>query len=170
MFGSAVVGGVPANDPYLYIVGIKERAGKKVGNLARVRKERIEHLTDYEYFTGTPIMPRWTNAVSEAADVEGLADFPNELSIAYNNYLKGYLAVHSIGVEPRLRLSLAPHPGGPYRKIAEIGAPHRAFERAFCYAGKEHPELAEQNGKIIYVTYVDSQRYWLQLLKITLSR
>ena len=90
--------------------------------------------------------------------------------MAYNAYLGGYLAVHSVGISERMRLSLAPAPWGPYRPIAEIGAPHRALERAFCYAGKEHPELAQEHGRILYITYVDSERYWLQLLKVTLQR
>jgi len=53
---------------------------------------------------------------------------------------------------------------------SEIGSPHQAFASSFCYAGKEHPELAEQGGRVIYVTYVDNQRYWLQLLKVTLAK
>jgi hypothetical protein len=115
-------------------------------------------------------VPTWSRKHEDASDVEGLRDIPSELSVAYNRYLGGYLAIHSIGISDRIRLSLAPKPWGPYRQIAEIGAPHRAFEKAFCYAGKEHPELSEQGGKVVHVTYVDSQRYWLQLLKVTLER
>ena len=170
LFGAAVVVDKEATSPWLYLVGAQERSGQKRGQMARVRKERIGSLDAYEYFAGSPEAPHWSSALAEAADIPGLTDFPSELSIFWNAFLGGYLAVHSIGVEPRLRLSLAPQPWGPYRTIAEIGAPHRAFEKAFCYAGKEHPELAERNGETIYVTYVDSQRYWLQLLKITLSR
>jgi hypothetical protein len=169
-FGSAVVSGVPETDPYLYLVGVEDRSGKKVGKMARVHKDQIENGAAYEYFAGSTTARKWSRTLTDAADVEGLTDFPTELSVAYNSYLGGYLAVHSVGLEPKLRLSLAPHPWGPYRQIGEVGAPHRLFEKAFCYAGKEHPELAEHGGRVIYVTYVDSQRYWLQLLKITLKR
>lgn len=167
VFGSAVVGGVPENEPYLYIVGLGEAAGRKPGKLARVRRDQIENLAAYEYFSGTPARPSWSRRVEDSADIEGLSDFPSELSVSYNRWLKGYLAVHSVAISERIRLSLAPNPWGPYRTIAEIGAPHQAFENAFCYAGKEHPELAEDRGRIIYVTYVDNRRYWLQLLKVT---
>lgn len=168
MFGNAVV--VGSSDAYLYVVGVQEREGRKWGKLARVPKARIADLAAYTYYTGGDSTPRWSPNVREAADIPGLTDFPNELSVAYNAYLGGYLAVHSIGVSERIRLSLAPNPWGPYRTIAEIGAPHRAFAQAFCYAGKEHPELAEQRGRILYVTYVDSDRYWLNLLKVTLQK
>jgi hypothetical protein len=170
LFGSSVVMAPPRSDGYLYVVGGEERDGRQFGKLARVRPQQIEESGAYEYLAGPASAPRWSHQAMEATDVEGLTDFPNELSVAYNAYLGGYLAVHSVGITPRLRLCLAPHPWGPYRSLGEIGAPHQAFAKAFCYAGKEHPELAEGAGRVIYVTYVDSQRYWLQLLKITLAR
>jgi hypothetical protein len=169
VFGSAVVGKTPASDPYLYIVGYREGGGKR-GIVARVQHKYIADLTKYKYYAGGADKSEWVTTPDTATDIEGLREFPTELSVNYNAYLGGYLAVHSVGVEPKIRLSLAPNPWGPYKQIAEIAAPHRAFEKAFCYAGKEHPELAEQGGKVIYVTYVDSQRYWLQLLKVTLGR
>lgn len=170
VFGAAVVRGPEARPRYLYVVGVEERQGKKIGKLARVAPASVAKSGAYEYFSGSPDHPTWSADPSQAADIAGLADFPSELSVAYNRYLGGYLAVHSVGISDRIRLSLADNPWGPYRQIAEIGAPHRAFEKAFCYAGKEHPELAEQGGRVIYITYVDSQRYWLQMLRVTFER
>ncbi len=171
LFGSAVVSGT--TDGFLYIVGVQERGERKWGKLARVPPKQITNLRAYEYYAqaeqnGTG--PRWSRDAGEAADVDGLNDFPNELSVSYNAYLGGWLAVHSVNVSDKVRLSVAPHPWGPYKPIGEIGAPHKAFARAFCYAGKEHPELRQANGRILYITYVDSDRYWLQLLKVTLQK
>ena len=171
LFGNAVI--ADEADDYLYLVGVQERDGAKFGKLARVPKSRITALTAYTYYAGSEkanAAPRWTAAADSAADVDGLTDFPNELSVAYNAYVGGWLAVHSVGIADKIRLSLAPHPWGPYKQIAEIAAPHRAFSKAFCYAGKEHPELAEARGRVIYVTYVDSERYWLRLLRVTLRK
>ena len=177
LFGSAVVADkadkadkANSKSEYAYVVGVQERDGRKWGKLARVPHTRITDRAAYEYYAGGTDAPRWKSTIGEATDVTGLADFPNELSIAYNAYLGGYLAIHSVNVSDKIRLSLAPHPWGPYTLLAEIGAPHRAFARAFCYAGKEHPELAQAQGRIVYVTYVDSDRYWLQCLKITLRK
>lgn len=171
-FGCAVID--DNADPYLYIVGVEDRQGHHYGKLARVLKSRIADLQAYEYFAGygeSPQTPRWSKHVQDAADVEGLKDFPNELSITYNTYLGAYLAVYSEGVfSQRALLCEASKPWGPYRPIGEISTPHRAFENAFCYACKEHPELTEQNGRIIYITYVDSERYWPQLLRVTLQK
>ena len=166
VFGAAVVDG---RDGFLYVTGVQERDKRKFGKMARVAKEKIADLAAYEYFAGGEL-PRWSKNLADAADVAGLTDFPSELSVSYNRFLGGYLAVHSIGVFEKARLSLAEKPWGPYRAIGEIGTPHRAFAKSVCYAGKEHPELAESGGRVVYVTYVDSDRYWLQLLKVTLGK
>jgi len=144
--------------------------GNRDGVMARVRKDRITDARAYEYYAGNPKKPRWSRNRADCADVEGLADFPSEASVSYNRYLGGYLAVHNIVLDDRIRISLAPKPWGPYRQIAVIGAPRQAFQKNPCYAGKEQPELAEDNGRVVYITYVDQQRYWLQLLKVTLAR
>ena len=168
LFGCAAVAG--ETDDYLYLAGVQERGGGKRGKLARVPKNRIADFTAYTYYAGADAAPQWSKSAEAAADIAGLSDFPNELSIAYNAYLGGYLAVHSVGISDKARLSLAAHPWGPYQQIAEIPAPHRAFSKAFCYAGKEHPELAEERGRVVYITYVDSERYWLRMLRVTLLK
>ena len=174
IYGSAVI--APPSGDFIYVVGEQNRDGKNRGKMARVPKAKISDRAAYTYYSGSTLFsgsgfaPHWSEDVSKAADVEGLDEFPNELSVSYNPYLGGYLAVHSIGINEKIRLSLAPNPWGPYRTIGEIGAPHRALAKAFCYAGKEHPELAQDNGRIIYLTYVDGDRYWLQALKITLQK
>jgi hypothetical protein len=152
---------------WLYVYGSKTASPAR---LARVRKAAIADLDAYEYFSGTPEAPAWSRNPKDATDVDGLRDFPSELTVAYNRYLSGYLAVHNVILDDRIRLSLAPNPWGPFTKIADIGAPRQAFTKSPCYAGKEHPELAEDGGRVIYITYVDQQRYWLQLLKVTLKR
>ncbi len=172
IFGSAVV--APPSGDFLYIIGEQNRDGKNRGKIARVLKSKITDKSAYTYFAGisaaNPAAPKWSAALTDAADVEGLDEFPNELSVSYNAYLGGYLAVHSVGISEKIRLCLAPNPWGPYRTLGEIGAPHRALAKTFCYAGKEHPEIAQDGGKIVYITYVDGDRYWLQLLKVTLQK
>lgn len=170
LYGCAVVAGMPRQESWLYVVGVEDRGAAKIAKLARVRKQAITDRSAYEYLAEAGSDPRWSAREEDAVEVPGLSDFPTELTVSYNKFLGGYLAVHSVGITDRIRLSLATDPWGPYIQIAEIGAPHRAFEKAFCYAGKEHPELAEQSGRVIYVTYVDSQRYWLRLLRVTLGK
>jgi hypothetical protein len=37
------------------------------------------------------------------------------------------------------------------------------------YAGKEHPELAEEDGRIVYITYVEFEEYYPHLLEVKLG-
>jgi hypothetical protein len=170
IFGSAVIHTSRNGDGYLYVAGLQSRDGRRVGKLARVPTDKIADPAAYTYYAGGTDEPAWSPDVRKAADVAGLADFPTELSVSYNPYLRGYLAVHSVGLSGRVRLSLAEVPWGPYRSVGEIATPRRTLSKGFCYAGKEHPELAQEGGRVIYVTYVDSERYWLQLLKVTLQK
>jgi len=170
VFGSAVIADGPdANEQMLYVVGYRDQPFGKIGRLARVPKSRIGDLNAYEYFSGTPQNPSWSRLVSDSVDIASLNGFPTELSVSYNRFLGGYLAVYTVNLSEKLRLALAPKPWGPYKTIGEIDARHQPFVKAMCYAGKEHPELAEDGGRIVYVTYVDGSRYWLQLLKVTLA-
>jgi hypothetical protein len=168
--GTSVVSAGPGVGDRLYVYGHVQKGGRTVGVLARVSRSRVAVLSEYEYFAGTAGGPLWASEPAKAVPVEGLSDFPSELSVSWNPYLGGWLAVHNLVLEDRIRLSLAPDPWGPFREIAVIGAPRQALRKDPCYAGKEHPELAEEGGRIIYITYVDSSRYWLQLLKVTLQR
>jgi hypothetical protein len=166
VFGSAVL----ERNGSLYVFGYRDRRGGKTGVLARVPLNKVTDSSAYAYFCGAPAHPAWTSDPAQAADIEGLSDFPTELSVSWNPYLGGFLAVHSVSLGEKARLSLAPNPWGPYKTLGEIDARHQPFAKAFCYAGKEHPELAEDHGRVVYITYVDSSRYWLQLLKVTLER
>ena len=48
-----------------------------------------------------------------------------------------------------------------------IYEPERVGDADLIYAAKEHPELARDNGKTIYVTFVNSSNYVPQLIDLT---
>ncbi|MEP6757006.1 MAG: DUF4185 domain-containing protein [Chthonomonadales bacterium] len=168
VYGSAIV--TERSSDYIYLVGIDTKNHGRASRMARVSKSKISDSSAYEYMTGSSYGPKWSTNRDHAVPVAGLDDFPTELSIHWNDYVGGYLAVHSMGISDRIRISVAPNPWGPYTTISEISAPHRVLGKGFCYAGKEHPELSEDGGRVIYVTYVDSERYWLHMLKVTLKK
>ena len=161
LFGNAVLDAGRT----IYVYGMRDRAGRRECLLARVDADRLETLSAYEYLADAG---HWTADPRAAAAVAGI-DGASEMTVAWNGFLRKYLAVASVGLSERCRLSTADHPWGPFEQLAEIGTPHQAFARSFCYAAKEHPEMAERGGKVIYITYVDQQRYWLQLLRVTLA-
>lgn len=168
VFGAAVV--EAPGSGYLYVAGVLDRNGVKTGKLARVARGRLEDPAAYQFYVSGGRAPRWSSNPADAADVPGLSNFPSELSLSFNKYLGGYLAVQSVGISQHILLSIAQHPWGPYRPIGTIGAQHLPFQKAFCYAGKEHPELAQEGGRIVYITFCDSRRYWLEMLRVTFAR
>ena len=37
------------------------------------------------------------------------------------------------------------------------------------YAGKEHPSLADENGRVIYTTYIEFEEYYPHLIRVELE-
>jgi hypothetical protein len=99
---------------------------------------------------------------------------PNEMSVSWNDHLGSYLAVHSLGLTGHVVGRTAPAPWGPWSEpvILHTVRPERAEPLPYptlIYAGKEHPALAEDGGRVLYVTYIEFEEYFPHLLEITLE-
>lgn len=137
--------------------------------LARVRPGEITNLPSYEYFSGHA--DHWSSDVRQAVCL--FSGQPNEMSVSYNPYLKKYLAVHSMGLSGDLVGRTAERPWGPWSSptvlwSAEPGTEENLSARSY-YAGKEHPEIAADGGRILYLTYVESDEYFPHLVEVTLA-
>jgi hypothetical protein len=168
-FGSAVI-----KDPHshwVYFYGVRnDQKGNQLVYLSRVQASDITRRDRYEFLTNDD--PSWSPNVSE---VQSIFDGPpNEMSVSYNSYLDSYLAVHSVGLGGEIVARNAPQPWGPWSEVVLIS---KVISRRTeilpyppqFYAGKEHPALSEQNGKILYITYVDFDEYFPHLLQVELS-
>ena len=156
-------------DGWLYCYGVTgHESGVQQAYLARVRPEDIEDRDRYEYLVGPE--PTWGPDVSDAVPL--FDGPPNELSVSYNAYLGGYLAVHSFGTEGRQVGRTAPTPWGPWSAPTTLwtveAAPDKKYPVA-AYAGKEHPSLAEDGGRVIYLTYIEAEEYFPHLIEIELA-
>lgn len=154
---------------YLYLYGVVQD-NNKVQNcyLARVIKTEIENLASYKYFSDG----NWIKNIKEASVL--FTGMPNELSVSYNNYLKKYLAVHSLDLSGKIVARTSDTLWGRWSEPVELfhvempeqnGLPYPTL----IYAGKEHPYLSKENGKILYVTYIEFEEYYPHLLEITLE-
>ncbi len=124
MFGAAVVYGAPGDT--LYIVGVHEVNSVKRGVMARVPKAKIEDSDAYEYLAHAGATPRWSRVISDSTPIEGLKDFPSELSVSWNRFLGRYLAVGQVGLSEKIRLSVARGAVGTVRNAGgHRGAPSR---------------------------------------------
>ncbi|HNW58996.1 MAG TPA: DUF4185 domain-containing protein [bacterium] len=159
--------------------------------LARVKKCDIKRRERYEYLCtlateeGTPPgaaawaggesegsngpVPHWSRRVGEAIPLfEGM---PNELSVSWNGYLGCYLAVHSLDLTGRIVAHTAAAPWGPWSEpvdLYQVQVPHPAHlpYPQLIYAAKEHPALAQEGGRTIYITYIEFEEYFPHLVQV----
>ena len=141
--------------------------------LARTRPESIEDMASYEYLVAGPTLESpetiavWKKTFEPTAVLfEGV---PNELSVAYNPYLKRHIAIHVYHRENKLALRTAPRIVGPWSEPETFFRPKMTSADDLFTAAKEHPELRGEQGKVLYVTYVNSSVYVPHLLEITLA-
>ena len=99
---------------------------------------------------------RFWNGSAWVADVRAatalFGGVSGALTVSYNAYLRRYLAVSSEVLSGRVLMRVADRPEGPW------GAPVTAFTGqagagTISYAGREHPELAQDGGRRVAITY-----------------
>jgi hypothetical protein len=140
--------------------------------LARAKQELIEDFAEYEYLVAAPsldeptVVPRWSKQFDPAAKLFDAV--PNEMSAAYNPYLKQHVAFHSQLRENKIVMRTAPCITGPWSAGEIVYRPERIKDTDLIYAAKEHPELKRDGGRVLYVTFVNSATYVPQLIEVTL--
>lgn len=160
---------VTHSDEYIYIWGSLVTGMY----LARTRPNSIEDLASYEYLVEAPDLkhpatsPLWSKQFQPTRKL--FDSVPNEMSAAYNPYLKMYLAFHSLHRENKIVMRTAPRITGPWSDPQVVYQPEKITDTDLIYAAKEHPELARENGRVLYVTFVNSANYVPQLIEVTLK-
>ena len=160
---------VTPSDGYLYIWGSLVTGM----HLARTRPGSIEDLASYEYLVEAPdlkhpaLSPFWSKQFQPTGML--FDSVPNEMSAAYNPYLQMYVAFHSLHRENKIVMRRAPRITGPWSNPHVVYRPEKITETDLIYAAKEHPELARENGRVLYVTFVNSANYVPQLIEVTLK-
>jgi hypothetical protein len=141
--------------------------------LARTSPNAIADLASYEYLIEAPTTqepgrkPRWSKTFAPTASL--FDSVPNEMSAAYNRHRGCYIAIHSYLRENQLVMRSAPSITGPWGAAEVIYRPAQIKADDLIYAAKEHPELARENGRTIYVTFINSSTYVPQMLELTLK-
>ncbi len=140
--------------------------------LARVPPQQIEDLSAYEYLAEAPtldrpnVRPRWEKKFKPSAVL--FDSVPNEMSAAFNPHLRKHVAIHALGREGQIVMRTAPERTGPWSEPQLVYEVKRDSPNTFVYAAKEHPELARDDGRRIFITFVNSASYIPELLEVTL--
>jgi hypothetical protein len=138
--------------------------------LARTRPDRIDDLTSYEYLVEAPtadrpgVQPRWSRQFQPTATLFDSA--PNEMSASFNPYLRKYVAIHTYHRENKIVARTADRLTGPWSSPMVVYRP-KVGEGDLVYAAKEHPELASEAGRVVYITFINSATYVPQLIEVT---
>jgi hypothetical protein len=141
--------------------------------LARTRPDSIETLSTYEYLVEAPDLKnperlvRWSKTFRPTATL--FDSVPNEMSASFNAYLRKYVAFHSLHRENKIVMRSAERITGPWSEPQVVYRPEKTTESDLIYAAKEHPELARDGARILYVTFVNSATYIPQLIEIQLK-
>lgn len=154
-------------DGFVYIYGTVKRGERQLCHVARVKRESILDPAAFEYFTGS----RWTANVADAVPV--LEGMPSEVSISWNAHLRCYLAVHSALLSGEILGKTSPTPWGPWSEPTLLWHAKPQFKVPepyipLLYAGKEHPSLTDENGRVIYMTYIEFEEYYPHLIRVEL--
>jgi hypothetical protein len=82
--------------------------------------------------------------------------------------------VHSLGLTGKIVARTAPDPWGPFSEPVDLWqakaeVPKELDYITLIYAGKEHPELSADNGRILYLTYIEFEEYFPHLIEVRLK-
>lgn len=143
-----------AADGWLYLYQVGEAHGKEGALLARVRPEKIEDPTAYEFYAGPG--PQFSSQKDAASLL--VKNVPGQVSVAWNPYLHKYVMASSSDFShPRqIRFLVADAPYGPWGKpVASIEVPARRQGKRvnLVYCAYLHPELFRGNGQTMNLTY-----------------
>jgi hypothetical protein len=156
------------DDGWIYLYGTVNR-DCQLCYLARVRWDEIQQLDRYQYLSSTS--PGWSRDIADAMPI--FDSMPSELSLSFNTHLNCYLAVHSLDLTGKIVARTAPDPWGPWSEPTVLWTvekkPHPWPYPVLIYAGKEHPELAADNGRKIYLTYIEFEEYFPHLVEVSLA-
>ncbi|MGQ9560119.1 MAG: DUF4185 domain-containing protein [Candidatus Oleimicrobiaceae bacterium] len=168
-YGAAVLP-VP-EDGVIYVYGTYLRDGQHHCTLARVSADRLADPAAYQFLVSPA--PAWSP--DPACAIAIMTGMPTEMSVSYNAYLGCFLAVHSWETAGPVVARTAPHPWGPWSEAQRLWTPRTPLRNPLVYggplvyAGKEHPELVQEQGRIIYVTFVEFEEYYPRLVEVTLG-
>jgi hypothetical protein len=114
--------------------------------IARAPLAQATERSAYEFWNGSA----WTTDVR--ATVMVFDSIPGGVTASYNEHLGHFLAIHSGLLVSDVRGRTAPKPEGPWSE-PKVLFKAQETKGGWCYAALEHPELAKDGGKRIFVTY-----------------
>jgi hypothetical protein len=143
-FGSASL--IQNGTLFVYGCGVPSGGLDDGCRLAKVDPAKVQNLSAWTYYTSSGT---WSPNITDAASV-----FTGDtiLSVAWNSFLKRFVAVYSAPFSQNVRMRTAPNPEGPWSN--EVQA-FTALQPASgnVYDAHAHPEYDTNGGQTFFVSY-----------------
>ncbi len=157
-------GGYVIEGALLYAYGCKAGFLVMDCQVGRVPLAEALDKTQWRYYAGDGV---WSANQSDAVIIfnGGAAG----QTVFYVPYLGMYMAVYSGVFSDDVFYRVAWTPWGPWSEEAFLFTALPGWEGNFSYAGRAHPEFAEQDGRVQYITYVHTTgflRFDLPLMQV----
>ena len=145
-FGSAAV--LEGDMLYVYGCEMDPRSLAKLCRLARVPIAAILDRRAWAFYAGGG---NWSADLGEAETVFHGSEM---MSVFYHEYVSAYIAIYSQPMSHQVMLRAAERPEGPWSSpVLAFTAEDSATAPGWVYDALAHPELAPDDGRIVYVTY-----------------
>jgi serine/threonine protein kinase len=154
-------------DGYLYLFAPRRFKGEQDVSsgllVARVPERAIEDPASYEFFAGMDasgggVSPRWTRRVEDAAPAA--ESVWGQASVAWSGYLGAYVLATASNIfrHDQIQIRSGPTAWGPWTPVGTnegyVKVPERPGEETqLIYCAMLHPELDEQDGRVITLTF-----------------
>jgi len=135
------------HDAHIYLYGMITIDSSRGIGVARVATAQVRDRAAYQCWDGAA----W---VTDCGKIATLFDqVPGAVKVAWNEYLGRFVAVHSLTLSNKVVMRTAEHPEGPWSAPSELFTGELPQKDVVNYAGEQHPELARDHGKIIFISY-----------------
>lgn len=115
--------------------------------VARAPIEQATQRQAYRFWDGKA----WVEDVQKAVGV--LRGPTSGASVSWNEHLGAFLAVYSGILSSDILARTASQPEGPWSAPTKLFTGQAPAKDAWNYTGLEHPELAEDGGQTLYISY-----------------
>ena len=145
-FGSAAV--VEGDMLYVYGCEMDAESLEKLCRLARVPMTSVLDKSAWTFFAGGG---SWSPQLTRA---EVIFSGSEMMSVFYNTYINAYIAIYSQPMSRQVMVRTAHRPEGPWSSpMVAFTAEESSSELGWVYDALAHPELSQEDGRIVYVTY-----------------
>lgn len=127
---------------HLYACELQQGQVTSWCRIARAPLEQAANRAAYEFWNGS----RWHTDIREA--ILAVPGSTSGFSVAWNPYLGAFVSVYSTAFDKRVMMRTAPEPYGPWSEAIEV-----IRAEGSIYAVYQHPGLAKEDGRRIFVSY-----------------